>query len=169
MGILCELFVSTPRNALRFEKRLEEATRPAYERSDAKGLTPLAFETLWSILLGEPFDPRRHQLEDLYFGSHLRSGFGKLRQRLLVWKAIAKSLLGAEVGDSWLHRFPATYVTALAELNDTSLQSAAAQWAQTEELRRRTEADAQHVLNELRRLAIHAVSHRQQLFLWGST
>jgi hypothetical protein len=85
MGILCELFVSSRRNARKFEKRLEDEFSPGYVRIETKGLMALEFAVLWAVLLGEAFDPVRHQLEDLYFGLHYRTRLGRMYQRLLIY------------------------------------------------------------------------------------
>jgi hypothetical protein len=168
MGILCELFVATRRNAMKFESRLDAAEPPIYERAEAKGLTSLEFETLWAILQREDFDPRRHWMEDLYFGSHNRSTLGRLRTKVLIWKAMLQSLLGKDVGSSWLHRFPKAYVSRLAELKDAEIPYIAATWSKTEEMASRKSVDLEELLRTLRRLANAAESSKRQMFVWGS-
>ena len=168
MGILCEIFVSSRRDALKFEKLLSEASPPAYLRGEAKGLMPVDFEVLWSVLLNEPFDPTRHQLEDVYFGSHYRTPLGRIRQRLLIWKAMAKELLGSGVGDSWLHRFPFGLVGLLASLDDSSLRRAAPAWLSKAEIAHRSAEDVELILADLRRLAAQAQQSRRHMFVWGS-
>lgn len=168
MGILCELFVATRRNALKFESRLDVAKPPAYERAEAKGLTPLEFETLWAILQGESFDAKRHQLEDLYFGTHSQSALGRFHMKLLIWKAMLQSLLGKDVGSSWLHRFPKPYVNRLANLKDDEISHIAAAWSKTEEMARSAPRDLDDMLRTLRRLAAVAASSNKQMFVWGS-
>jgi hypothetical protein len=169
MGVRTELFVSTRGNARRFEKRRERALPPAYVRVESGSVMPVELGRLWAILLNEPYDAARHELENLYFGTHLRTRFGRVRRKLLMWKAVVRALLGGEIGSSGLYRFPPAYVRTLAALDDRSLQAAAATWARAEGMADRGPADAQGLLLELRRLAAHAESTRRQLFIWGTT
>jgi hypothetical protein len=168
MGLLCELFVAKHGDALKFERRLEAAAPPRYERGEAKGLLPVSFEVLWAVTEGVPFDPHVHTLPDLYFWSHARSGHGRLRQRLAVWKAMALSVLGRDVGSSWLHQFPRPFVARLAAMNDTDAGKVAEAWGRTDDMKKVGIADARETLNTLRKLAQCAEASRRGLYVWGS-
>jgi hypothetical protein len=168
MGILCELFVSSRSDAFKFERRLDTATPPQYIRAEAKGLQPVDFESLWAVLVAEPFDPRRHQLEDLYFASHHTSGLGLLKQRLLIWKAMAKALVGADVGNTWLHRFPPALVRRLAGMEPQSMGPTAAGWLSTMKRSSRNADELRGILLELQRLARQAEESGLSMFVWGS-
>jgi hypothetical protein len=156
MGILCEIFVSSRSDAFKFERRLDTAVPPRYIRAETKGLEPVDFEVLWAVLLAQAFDPKRHQLEDLHFGSHHTSGLGRFKQRLLVWKAMVKSLAGADVGNSWLHRFPPALVHLLTRTEPNSLSGTAATWLSTMNKSSRTAPELVQVLLELQHLARQA-------------
>jgi len=168
MGPLCELFVARHRDALKFEKRLEYAEPPRYERGEAKGLLPISFEILWAVADREPFDPYVHTLPDLYFWSHARSGFGRLRQRLAVWRAMALALLGQDVGTSGLHQFPRKFVKKLAQMDDVEADDVAETWAGTDDMKKIGIARARETLNTLRTLARRAEDSGKGLYVWGS-
>jgi hypothetical protein len=169
MGVHSELFVSTRGKALRFEKHRERAAPPAYVRVESRGLMPVEFAALWAILLHEPYEPSRHQLENLYFGTPRDTRLGRMRRKLLMWKAVVQTLRGRDVANSGLYRFPPGYVRTLAALDDPALATAAAAWSGAEGGGCPGADDAQAVLLELRRLAALAESTRRQLFLWGTT
>lgn len=168
MGLLCELFVAKHGDALKFERRLETAAPPRYERTEAKGLLPIAFEVLWAVAERRPFDPHVHTLRDLYFWSHAPSDLGRLRQRLAVWKAMALSLLGRDVGTAWLHQFPRPFVARLAAMNDTEADEVAENWARTDDMKNVGICYARETLNSLRKLARYAEASRRGLYRWGS-
>ncbi|MBC5786387.1 hypothetical protein H8N03_25845 [Ramlibacter sp. USB13] len=168
MGLLCELFVAKHGDALRFERRLEHAVPPRYERGDAKGLLPVSFEVLWAVAERKPFDPYVHTLPDLYFWSHARSGIGRLRQRLAVWRAMALALVGRDIGTSWLHQFPRGFVVKLAQMNDAEAEEIAGTWAGTDDMKNIGTVHARETLNTLRTLARRAEGSGKGLYLWGS-
>jgi len=138
MGMLCDIFVSTPEMALRYESMLEEEKpRDDFVVAEWKGLTSLEFGTLWALIESKEFDPQRHGLEAL-------SG----------------------QGESWLYRFPSDLVNSLASLDSERLQAVSAAWAATEELQWPTE-DAEEVLESLAKLAKLALKTGRGLFHWG--
>jgi hypothetical protein len=61
MGLMTELFVSTPAEAGAFG----HATSESFERVELGGLTSLEFEVLWAILAEEEWDPNRHTLSSI--------------------------------------------------------------------------------------------------------
>lgn len=168
MGILCELFVSTRDDAFKFERRLEEAAAPRYIRAEAKGLESVDIEVLWSALVDQPFDPKRHRLEDLYFASHHTSGFGLLKQRFLILKAMAREFLGADIGSSWLYRFPPELVRLLSSVQRESLGTISEKWLSGMGRSSRTASELEQVLLDLQRLARHAQQAGRPMFMWGS-
>ena len=168
MGILCELFVAKRRDALKFQQRLDMAGPPRYERGEAKGLLPISFEVLWAMMERRPYDPYEHALPDLYFWSHARSGYGRVRQRLAVWKAMALSLVGRDVGNTWLHQFPPSFVKRLASIGDDEATEIEKAWAETEEMAKFGSELARGAMAMLRMLARRSEASGNGLYLWGS-
>lgn len=168
MGLLCELFVAKHGDALKFERRLESAGPPRYERGEAKGLLPISFEVLWAVMERKAFDPYTHTLPDLYFWSHARSGMGRVRQRFAVWKAMALAVMGKDVGNAWLHQFPAPLVSQLASINDEEAGEIAEAWAKTEDMAKLRGDVAPEALTTLRALARKAEVSGRGLYVWGS-
>jgi hypothetical protein len=168
MGILCELFVANHRDALRFEQKLETAGPPEYIRGEAKGLTVLSFEVLWSVAEGRPFDPHVHKFKDLYFWSHATSGIGRLRQSIAIWKAMVLSAVGRDIGSTWLHEFPAQFVQRLAALDDCAAGRISEGWMRTAEVSSLGADGARRVIDVLRSLARTSGQLECRLYVWGS-
>jgi hypothetical protein len=168
MGLLCELFVAKRGDALKFEKQLETAAPPRYERGDAKGLLPISFEVLWAVMERKPFNPHVHTLPDLYFWSHARGGLGRLRQRLALWKAMGLTLLGQDLGNTWLHEFPPSLVKRLASITDDEARQIAKDWSSTEDMSKHGAEVATDAVNTLRALAGKAEASGRGLYVWGS-
>jgi hypothetical protein len=103
-----------------------------------KGLTNLEFGTLWAIIEGKEFDFDQHALE---------------------------SLTPAE--ETWLLRFPISFVQELVALTPPRIREIAESWANTDELQWES-SEAEEVVVELVRLAKFASATSQGLFLWGS-
>jgi hypothetical protein len=108
-----------------------------FEVAQFKGLTNLEFGTLWAIIRGEAFDFDKHALESL-----------------------------APQEETWLFRFPDTYVQELATLTPAQAKKVAVAWASTDELQWEP-SEAEEVLNELIRLSKLAGSPSKGLFFWG--
>lgn len=143
MGILADLFVSTPSEALEYETsqlqgRAAHVAR--YNPAEYKRLTSLEFGTLWAILVAEEWDFERHKLEDVLSG------------------------------ETWLCRFPDEYAAALAALTPENVEAASDAWAQTEELAMSgfEPEHSREVLEDLVRLAREAQARDRSLYLWGS-
>ena len=86
MGILADLFVAHPDDAVAYEERL--GSRSArFEVRQFNGFTQLELEILWAMVAGEEWSPERHQLEAI-----------------------------GEPSESWLFRFPDAFVGRLASL-----------------------------------------------------
>jgi hypothetical protein len=130
---------------------------------------PGDLEALWAILLGEPLDPARHQLENLRFGPRNPTGWRRVRRRLLILAAIARSVTGGEGADSGLYRVPAAYVGLLADLDDAALGPAARRWSEASAWAASDAPEAAGLLEDLRELARRSVASGQPMFLWGET
>jgi hypothetical protein len=167
--IRSELFVATRRHALRFARRREAAGPPDYVRIAGHGLLPDDLESLWATLLGEPLDSARHQLENLRFGPRNPTGWRRLRRRLLILAAVARTVTGGEGADSGLYRFPPAYVRLLAALDDAALDAAVRDLNASPAWRPAAGHDARTWLAELRGLARHSVASGRPMFLWGET
>ncbi len=165
MTIRSELFVATRRNALRFAARREAADTPEYVRMPGLGLRPDDLEALWAILLAEPFDPVRHQLENLRFGPRNPTGWRVLRRKLLILAAVARSATGGAGVECGLYRIPTAYVRLLAGLDDQALESCLTDWAWAAS----SGLEGRRLLEALRRLASNAIETGRPLFLWGET
>lgn len=142
MGILADFFVSSPEQALQYASSPEtHATlKSALQRFEASHLTSLEMGTLWAILDGTEYDPKVHVLEDIHWG---------------------------EDSESWLHRFPDSFVFLLAGLDERSKAATGDAWAQTEELQC-SPGDVLPVLAALHALATRQrQSHGKSLYLWG--
>jgi len=104
MGILCNVFVAKPSQALAYRGSPAAA---GIEVERFGGFTELEFGTLWAILEGVDWDVKRHMPERL-------------------WRS--------EDGESWICRFPDPLVTLLADASDGAIAAAAAKWAATDEI-----------------------------------
>jgi len=138
MSILTEIFVSSPADAQRYESLQPKRSGGPFELVQFKGLTNLEFGTLWAIITGEEFDFDQHALESI-----------------------------APPKETWLLRFPTSFVQELAALTTARIEEVAAAWADTEELQW-DPSEAQEVIVELVRLAKLAISPSKGLFFWGS-
>jgi hypothetical protein len=167
--IRSELFVATRRKALRFGRKSDEVGPPDYVRIAGHGLLPDDLESLWATLLREPLDPARHQLENLRFGPRNPTGWRRLRRKLLILAAVARTVTGGEGADSGLYRFPPAYVRLLAALDDAALDAAARDLNASPAWRPEAGPDARAWLAELRGLARHSVASGRPMFLWGET
>ena len=107
MGILVDLFVANTEDAARFEE--SSLCHPnhfeRFQPIEYKGLTNLAFGSLWAVLENKPFDIRTHDLE--------------LRPT-------------GESGESLLFRFPNQLVGRLAHLGASEIEAKAIAWSQAE-------------------------------------
>jgi hypothetical protein len=139
MGILADLFVADPADAVSYETFIGSPP-PAdrFEVHQLGGLTQLELEILWAILDGEEWSPKRYSLEPV-----------------------------GEPGESWLFRFPAPFVERLRMLAPADMPSAATKWGAIEELACDGKT-IRPVLEALVSLARSATTKRRALFLWGS-
>ncbi len=143
MGLLCDLFVTTPEEALGYEASVpldRDARLKKYSPAELKGLTTLEFGTLWAILAGEEWDVSKHMLIDVAFG---------------------------EGNETWLHRFQDEYVDLLSRLDEKAIVAASQAWSQTEELSCSPD-DIRPVVGTLVRLSQEAISKNKGLYMWGS-
>ena len=144
MGILADLFVSTPEEAIAYEAAIGTAQiEKRYERAEYKGLTGLEFGTLWAILEGKEWDVDKHMLEEIHFGPD---------------------------GETWLMKFPAELIGLLISADAAKTEAALNSWAQTEELQMNgvTLEDVRPIFTDLVRLANIANTEQESLYLWGS-
>jgi hypothetical protein len=132
MGLQTDLFVGSTEDARNYDG---DATR-SLERIQLGGLTNLEFETLRAIIANEPWDVKRHALEQI-----------------------------ASTETSWTFRFPDTYVTALQSLDVDGVKNAATTWAATEEIAA-SPSDVVPVIESLVRLAKSASANGRNLFVW---
>ncbi|MGL4231880.1 MAG: hypothetical protein ACRDAM_21535 [Casimicrobium sp.] len=143
MGLLCDLFVCSPEDALEYEncaRNDEETRRSKYSPIELKGLTSLEFGTLWSILEKQPWDANRHMLIDIAFG---------------------------EDNESWLHEFQHEYLLLLSKLTPGNMNSVASAWGATEEISCVPE-DMFPVVEALVQLSNRALVENRRLYMWGS-
>lgn len=169
MSVLAELFVSSYRDAKKFEERLEDTASQMYQREDARGLTFVAFEELWHLMTQKAFDENELVLRDLKYWSHAKTLLDLIRQKLAVIEMIFRSVvLQQEIGESLLHQFPSNYLKALAELDDVKLSEIAEKWSQTVELSLWEGHAAVSMLQLVRSLAREARLTKKGLYLWGS-
>jgi hypothetical protein len=132
-------------------------------------LRPDDLEALWAILLAEPFDPVRHQLENLRFGPRNPTGWRVLRRKLLILAAVARSATGGAGVECGLYRIPTAYVRLLAGLDDQALGSCLTGWAGSSAWAASSGLEGRALLEALRRLARHSIETGRPLFLWGET
>lgn len=143
MGILADIFVTSPEHALKYEEFVREGNvlpPKLYERVEYTNFTDLEFGTLWAILKNEDWDVKHHMLEHIAFG---------------------------EGNETWLFRFPDELVEILAAMDQSTLSRAAVAWRKTEELSYGDE-DLTPVIADLKRLAMLAKSTGKGMYLWGS-
>ena len=142
MGILADVFVSSPTEALSYEASQATGTvgSEPVERAEVKGLLDLNFSILWAILEQRDWDLQTHELEEVAMG---------------------------EGGETWLFRFPDGLVEHLARLEEPRIRQVTAQWAATEELDC-SPVELEPVMEALVRLARSAKTSERGLCLWGS-
>ena len=146
MGILADLFVTTPESANDYatsQLRGRAAHLKRYAPVEFRGLTFLEFGKLWALLADEPWQLKSHMLQMVSFGDD---------------------------NESWLCRFPEAFVALLASLPDSKHGEYSEAWASTDELSASSLApeDARKILVELVRLAKQAKSTQREMYLWGS-
>ena len=144
MGMLCDFFVGTPEEALRYVHRHDdedegEAIEELLQPAEMKGLEMLVLGLLWAILAKEPFSLDRHSVPEQFFG---------------------------EEHSHWLGELPTPMVQLLAQLDDAGLQAAATQWAATEEMRGDPEV-LTWCISTLRDMAQRALREGKGLHYWG--
>jgi len=142
MSILADFFVAAPEQAMQYASDPEAhlALKAKLLPFETNGLTSLEMGTLWAIMDGAEYDPNVHALEDVRWG---------------------------EGNESWLHRFPESFIALLARLDACSQGAVGGTWAQTEELRCSAD-DVQPVLDALHNLADRQMrSKGESLYLWG--
>ena len=138
MSVLADLYVSTPDKALEYDETQEA---PENERAQLKGLTYIEFSTLWAILEGKPW-------EDDHMDSF-------------------ESVMEKDHGERMIFRFPDSFVTLAAGLDEAAITSAAEEWAETDELEDWEPEDLTEMIEELRRVAGVAKSSKRGLYLWN--
>jgi hypothetical protein len=141
MGILCDLFVADPVDAPHYADESDDYKwAQEMESVPLGGLTQLEFELLWALMEGRPWDPETHALMHI----------------------------GEESDETWLFRFPTTFVQLLAALPESRVPAVAQQWAQTEEMGGGNSEDVEGLISTLTELASKASASNRGLFLWGS-
>ena len=140
MSILGDLFVTDADSAQLYEKFQSQDKFPVdrFERAQFKSLTDLEFTTLLALIQNEEWDIDQHSLE----------------------------VMGVP-DDTWLFKFPPSFVDALSSLDKAGVSRVSPLWASTEEMEWEP-SEAQEVIEELVRLAKLAKSNSKGLYLWGS-
>lgn len=166
--MLGDIFVSSRRDALRYERLLEgnSVASPRFELLEWKGITDVDVSVLWSTLKNERYDPKRHQLVDLVFHSHATAAFGRMRMKAAVLIAMTRELLGRDSGSMFLFAFPPELVTELAKLSSEKVPNIAKSWLQ--ELDKPTDRTPEFIdgLTQICNLATIAKSRRRDIYLW---
>ena len=143
MGLLADIFVAPPADALEYESLSSD--RPAltekYRPAEYRNLTGLEFTTLWAMLAGEEWSYEKHKLKEIRF---------------------------SEGGETWLMQFPEPLVQLLAQLSESKVEKIAAAWSETDELQMRGGDDTAKLLRDLHILAKQSDESGQPMFLWGS-
>ena len=142
MGIIADFVVAKHEDALRYAtvQGERQLLRNQFEQAEYKNFTSLHLEVFWAILRKEKWEPRQHHLEHV---SH------------------------KEGGEEWLFRFPDNFVSLLATLDGKAVKQAAADWANSEEMRTNAE-ELEPILQDIVRLASIAQESHRGLYLWGS-
>lgn len=140
MSILTDLFVADAENAQLYESIQSQDQFPIdrFERAQFKSLTDLEFTTLWALIQNEEWDIDQHSLEVI-----------------------------GEPDDTWLFKFPPSFVEALSSLDQAGISRVSPLWASTEEMEWEP-SEAQEVIEELVRLAKLTKYSSKGLYLWGS-
>jgi hypothetical protein len=142
MGILTDLFVATPEDALLYESPLVKGPPPAtrIDVVELKHMTDIEFSMLWALLAGEEWDVEAHALETVACGAD---------------------------DETWLFRFQAPLVSRLAALTPLQVARAAESWWGTGQLDAAPE-EIEPLVTDLTRLAGAAGMTGKGLYLWGS-
>jgi hypothetical protein len=144
MGILSDIFVSTPEDAVKYEAILlasqNKLPKDRYERVQYKGLTSLEFARLWAIMDNRPWTMESYWLDNVQH---------------------------TDDGSSSLDHFPDILVAKLAKWDDHLLSPTADEWGKTEELQS-DGATLLPILTDLRRLARVAQQTTRSMYLWNS-
>ncbi len=138
MSVLADIYVSAPENALAYDGSKEF---PENERAELTGFTYIEFSTLWAILEGKPWEEE-----------HMDA---------------FESVMEDEKGEKMIFRFPERVVELAVKLGDAAIESAAEEWAETDELECAPE-DLRPVIEELVRVAKVAKESGRGLYLWNS-
>jgi hypothetical protein len=144
MGIITDIFVASPEAAADYaasQLRGRPAHMRKYQPAEHRGLTPLEFSSLWALIAGEEWNPKKHMLAEVSFG---------------------------DGNESWLFRFPEPFIRLLANLGDEQVDQYSFEWAKTEELSGSTPADVRTIIVDLRRMAKAALASGHPMYLWGS-
>jgi hypothetical protein len=144
MGLLCDVFASSPDQALAYADS-DEDTRARYLRVQSGRFTALEFGTLWAILSGVAFDFDRHEFPSVTD----MSGQEDFPENGIV------------------EHMPADFVRLVANAHEPSLRAAANAWAQTEELEGAEPDDLYAFLKELSALARQTQAKGLQLYIWN--
>lgn len=112
-------------------------------RASYKNITEIELSTLWSIISGHEWTP---DLMDQF-----------------------QNVLTMNEGSRAIFRFPPKLVTDLAGVQKESIGVFAESWAKTDELtmHRSSTADLEPIIEDLARLARHAVEFDSGLYLWN--
>lgn len=141
MGILCDLVVAPAGDGERIAASLSPAR--TFGGIDIKGIDPVKFGTLHSMVTGRPF-----------------------KELFALYDPVAMA------GDEgpWVFQIPTDLITRLAALDETESAALSRRWAATEEFvaDRWAEGDVTTALGAISSLSRRAVESRQSVFLWMS-
>jgi hypothetical protein len=84
-----------------------------------------------------------------------------------LYKVIIKSFFGGNV-DTWLYRFPTSFVDLLCVMDNHTLKSVVPIWSKTAEIEHFGTREVEEILSNLQRLALEAKHSNRHLFLWGA-
>lgn len=166
--MLGDIFVSSRRDALRYERLLERdlVAPPRFDLLEWKGITDVDVSVLWATLRNERYDPMRHRLLDLIFHSHETTVLGRLRMKAAVLKAMAKEVVGGESAAAFLFAFPPELVSALVQLPAEKVASVVDDWLDALEKEADRKPEFIEGLNQIRGLAATAESRGRSIYLW---
>ncbi len=141
MGVQCDLFATTESEASLLT--LDDVPIQKFDGVEAKGLDPVPFATLHSILTG-----------------------------IDVQQAILEQTLCTEITEfgPWVYQLPGKLTAELAGLSESESATVATQWAATEELKRArwSVADAESALIQIIKLCQRADSDNKSVFIWNA-
>lgn len=138
MGIVADLYIADDENAAQYDKH---SNRFAVDRAEWRYVTPLELSTLWALVHGRRWDV---SMVDEF-----------------------TCILQTDDGERLIHKIPSAMLTDLTALASGSLDTLAARWAETEELRHWSQSDTRELIQDLVKLARRATEIGRNLYLWN--